>query len=365
MSSTKSGVIVVEHVEDDSDLYGYGGVDGQPQSLWGTMQSAYNGAKTDPLAGKCSQVVAMTFFWFTLMTSFYVMMAYCVPVNYADYDVMTRYYLKVAVCFVCVQIVANWLCARGYSSFLRRTRDVPHEQRRNESQKQQLLTGGSSLDPTGSSPTSRQPTRPEQTDSGPECDGRGDLPTGYCLKCQLTTPYRSHHCKICDRCVLKRDQHCYFTGSCCSYFNQRFFVVFAFYVLLGGLWTFAEVARYMHNHYTQNVESMWDFVIFWTLVRCLLGHVPFHQLLMMSQLYTLWWTSFVASAFYLWQLLLISQGKTTHEVLKKKAVRCTSSARENLRDVFGPLWAVNFLFPAILLFRQDGNGKVWRNVKLH
>jgi len=51
-----------------------------------------------------------------------------------------------------------------------------------------------------------------------------------CPVCLLMTPPRSHHCKICNCCVLKRDHHCFFTASCVGFNNQRYFVVFMFYM---------------------------------------------------------------------------------------------------------------------------------------
>lgn len=34
-----------------------------------------------------------------------------------------------------------------------------------------------------------------------------------CHICQRLAPPRSHHCKFCDKCVLKRDMHCFVTGQ--------------------------------------------------------------------------------------------------------------------------------------------------------
>lgn len=29
-----------------------------------------------------------------------------------------------------------------------------------------------------------------------------------CTKCEYVKPLRSHHCSICNECVLKMDHHC-------------------------------------------------------------------------------------------------------------------------------------------------------------
>lgn len=46
-------------------------------------------------------------------------------------------------------------------------------------------------------------------------EGINSLPEGWksCLICQKNTPPRAYHCKICQTCVLKRDCHCFLTGT--------------------------------------------------------------------------------------------------------------------------------------------------------
>lgn len=35
----------------------------------------------------------------------------------------------------------------------------------------------------------------------------------FCLSCEANTPPRAYHCNICDRCILRRDHHCIFSGK--------------------------------------------------------------------------------------------------------------------------------------------------------
>ena len=57
----------------------------------------------------------------------------------------------------------------------------------------------------------------------------------YCMKCQAIKPPRSHHCSICDQCVLRMDHHCPWVGNCVGFKNHKYFWNFLFYAFLGTL----------------------------------------------------------------------------------------------------------------------------------
>lgn len=69
----------------------------------------------------------------------------------------------------------------------------------------------------------------------------------FCASCEANSPPRSFHCWSCDRCVLRRDHHCVFTGNCIGLRNQRHFLTFAFYIFLGALY-----CNYL------NMELVWN-----------------------------------------------------------------------------------------------------------
>jgi len=68
-----------------------------------------------------------------------------------------------------------------------------------------------------------------------------------CPVCLLMAPPRSHHCKICNCCVLKHDHHCFFTASCVGFNNQRYFVVFIFYTSVSCALAALLIAHHLLN----------------------------------------------------------------------------------------------------------------------
>ncbi|XP_059477659.1 palmitoyltransferase ZDHHC16 isoform X2 [Neocloeon triangulifer] len=83
-----------------------------------------------------------------------------------------------------------------------------------------------------------------------------------CKKCITPKPPRTHHCSICDRCVLKMDHHCPWLNNCVGHFNHRYFFMYMVYVVTGCLYIilfgfnlgWAEV--FGDGAYLQNVQEV-------------------------------------------------------------------------------------------------------------
>ncbi|PIN17064.1 putative DHHC-type Zn-finger protein [Handroanthus impetiginosus] len=65
----------------------------------------------------------------------------------------------------------------------------------------------------------------------------GDL--RYCQKCSLYKPPRAHHCRICNRCVLRMDHHCVWMNNCVGHANYKIFFVFVVYTVIGCIYSLA------------------------------------------------------------------------------------------------------------------------------
>ena len=55
----------------------------------------------------------------------------------------------------------------------------------------------------------------------------------FCKSCKIYKPLRTHHCHICNRCVLKMDHHCPWIGNCVGFANHRAFVLFLLWITIG------------------------------------------------------------------------------------------------------------------------------------
>ncbi|XP_033606340.1 palmitoyltransferase ZDHHC16 isoform X2 [Cryptotermes secundus] len=56
-----------------------------------------------------------------------------------------------------------------------------------------------------------------------------------CKKCIAPKPPRTHHCSVCNKCVLKMDHHCPWLNNCIGHYNHRYFFLYMAYMCLGVL----------------------------------------------------------------------------------------------------------------------------------
>ena len=64
-------------------------------------------------------------------------------------------------------------------------------------------------------------------------------PTRVCGHCKAYKPNRVHHCRQCNRCVDRMDHHCPWVNNCIGQYNQKYFLLFLFYVILGEMYALA------------------------------------------------------------------------------------------------------------------------------
>lgn len=55
----------------------------------------------------------------------------------------------------------------------------------------------------------------------------------WCMHCKLWKPPRAHHCSFNQRCVLRMDHYCPFTGNCIGFRNHGHFILMYFFAFVG------------------------------------------------------------------------------------------------------------------------------------
>eukprot|EP01094_Clydonella_sp_ATCC50884_P028201 TRINITY_DN8387_c0_g1_i2.p1 TRINITY_DN8387_c0_g1~~TRINITY_DN8387_c0_g1_i2.p1 ORF type:complete len:291 (+),score=42.85 TRINITY_DN8387_c0_g1_i2:94-873(+) len=64
---------------------------------------------------------------------------------------------------------------------------------------------------------------PQEADIEPLAE---DLQLRFCHACNCFQPPRAYHCKECDACILRREQHCSWFGCCIGFCNTKRFLLF-------------------------------------------------------------------------------------------------------------------------------------------
>lgn len=60
-----------------------------------------------------------------------------------------------------------------------------------------------------------------------------------CTRCDCIKQQRAHHCSTCARCIRKMDHHCPWVNNCVGAANQKYFILFTFYIMLMSMYSVA------------------------------------------------------------------------------------------------------------------------------
>lgn len=179
-----------------------------------------------------------------------------------------------------------------------------------------------------------------------------------CTKCDQNVPPRARHCSICERCILKRDHHCFFTGCCIGFHNQRHFILWAFYGIVGTAVGLYYLEQYLSIHYVSFLGTeFFKYFLPYALVITIVGKSSFYTFLAIFWFYITISTGLFCVYIFFWQINLILNGQTSYEFVKGKKIYQTNFW-EQMRSVFGPNWAIQFLFPCPWV-KQEGDGISW------
>ncbi|XP_028619946.1 palmitoyltransferase ZDHHC16-like isoform X3 [Grammomys surdaster] len=198
--------------------------------------------------------------------------------------------------------------------------------------------------------------------------GRNDTASvSICKKCIYPKPARTHHCSICNRCVLMMDHHCPGLNNCVGHYNHRYFS-FCFFMTLGcvfcsyGSWDLFQEAYAAIETYHQTPPPTFSF----------------RERITHKSLVYLWFVcssvALALGALTMWHAVLISRGETSIErhINKKERRRlqakgrvfrnpynygCLDNWKVFLGVVTGRHWLTRVLLPSSHL--PHGNGMSW------
>ncbi|XP_013778401.1 probable palmitoyltransferase ZDHHC16 isoform X1 [Limulus polyphemus] len=187
-----------------------------------------------------------------------------------------------------------------------------------------------------------------------------------CKKCIAPKPPRTHHCSVCDHCILKMDHHCPWLNNCIGHFNHRYFFLFCVYMWLGVIflmffgWSIAwdhffeegkeqinSATGFMNRSTGENntqkslLSSLYHFCIIYASLLCI-------------------GVFFTLGALIMWHARLITRGESSIEAhINKKETARLKAVGQIYRNPynFGPKrnWR---------LFLGLAHGRSWRHVLL-
>ncbi|CAD8203311.1 unnamed protein product [Paramecium pentaurelia] len=166
----------------------------------------------------------------------------------------------------------------------------------------------------------------------------------YCDKCCLPKPQRTHHCSICNKCVLKMDHHCPWIGQCVGYQNHRFFILFITHLMIGTFFvSILNLNIVMSNQFEEyRVLQSKAFSVIQPLNISL---------------------CIMASAFSGWTWYLAMNGMTTIEFCNKNHGFRKSKIIQNLQQIFGDFDnCIEMLSPSVR--DLPSNGVIWYDTKM-
>lgn len=130
---------------------------------------------------------------------------------------------------------------------------------------------------------------------------RNDGTARMCFLCTKFKPDRTHHCRMCDTCVLRMDHHCPWIANCIGFRNYKYF----FLTLL-----YSEFALGIY------VGLFWETVVIMMNDEEVSGYLAFFVLLQYSLMCLL---LIIVTIFWVFHWYLLLNGYTTIEFCEKRA----------------------------------------------
>ncbi|KAG5887429.1 hypothetical protein JTB14_024628 [Gonioctena quinquepunctata] len=159
-----------------------------------------------------------------------------------------------------------------------------------------------------------------------------------CPKCCSIKPDRAHHCSVCQRCIRKMDHHCPWVNNCVGENNQKYFVLFTFYIATISLHSLFLAI----NQFLMCIGHEWK--------ECTTYSPPATVVLLLFLIFEALLFAIFTAVMLGTQVQAIWNDETGIEQLKKEEARWVKKSRwKSIQAVFGRfslLWFSPFARPA-------------------
>ncbi|KAF1761283.1 hypothetical protein GCK72_009538 [Caenorhabditis remanei] len=148
----------------------------------------------------------------------------------------------------------------------------------------------------------------------------------FCDKCCCIKPDRSHHCSMCEQCVLKFDHHCPWVNNCVNFGNYKYFILFLAYGFIFCIWigatTLPSFIDFWKHEYDLNKKTGRFALVFLLFLSCMF--------------------SLSLSFLFFYHLYLTAKNRTTVESFRAPMIdgkyakdAFNHGFRANYREIFG------------------------------
>jgi len=154
-----------------------------------------------------------------------------------------------------------------------------------------------------------------------------------CTRCECIKLNRAHHCSTCQRCIRKMDHHCPWINNCVGEDNQKFFILFTFYIMVISVYSLLLAGRQLFIC----TEKEWHDCTFMPMAASILLMI---FLVFEGLLFGIFTLVMLCS-----QVTSVVKDETGIEYLKKEKRFKESTMYGNLQEVFGGNLSISWLSP--------------------